>query len=77
MPELTPETTALFDQLAVRVLITLRQHDPANGDALFTVFACRTFLDVCRDNQGPQLDMLVSLFNAHADAPVQMARRVQ
>ena len=74
---ITPETTHLFDQLAVNVLTALRQHDPVNADALYVTFVARSFLDVCRDNQGPQLDMLVSLINHHVDAPVSMTRRVQ
>ena len=77
MAELTPDTIALFDQLAVKVLITLRQYDPANGDALFITFISRCFLDICHDNQGSRLDALVSLVNSHVDAPVQMSRRVQ
>ena len=77
MVELSPEATALFDHLAVKVLITLRQHYPVEADALFVAFISRCFLDICRDNQGPQLDVLMSLFNDMVDAPVQMARRMQ
>lgn len=77
MPDLPPEVSALFDQLAAKVLVTLRHHYPTEADALFVTFISRCFLDICRDNRGPQLDMLVSLFNSHVDAPVLMTRCVQ
>ena len=63
MPELTEAQHELMNRCAAATLIEPRKHSPADADALYTTLILRSFLDVLRDQDPLQAQLIADLFN--------------